>query len=107
MKIPQGLRPFGIHHPTERLQTPEQGEVKTKPSKFVSRNTKTSILETFRAMRVLKKRKALEEGLNLNARVRYLTNKYKQLPFFISALDAGMSVRTEIFEWLTRLSAIL
>ena len=64
------IRPGSYKHPNK-------AEVKTIPGLFVSRKSKTIILEKFSAMRIHKKRKSLEEvAKDLNPVIRGIINYY-------------------------------
>lgn len=64
------IRPSSYKHPN-------RAEVKTIPSIFVSRKSKTGILEKFSSMRIHKKRKSLEEvARELNPVIRGIINYY-------------------------------
>ena len=76
-KYPKGYDFLGFTIRPSSYKHPNRTEVKTIPSLFVSRKSKTSILEKFSAMEIHKKRKSLEEvAKDLNPVIRGIINYY-------------------------------
>lgn len=76
-KYPKGYDFLGFTIRPSSYKHPNKAEVKTIPSIFVSKQSKKSILEKFKAMQIHKKRKTLEEvAKDLNPVIRGIINYY-------------------------------
>lgn len=76
-KYPKGYDFLGFTIRPSSYKHPNKAEVKTIPSIFVSKQSKKSILEKFKAMQIHKKRKTLEEvAKDLNSVIRGIINYY-------------------------------
>jgi group II intron reverse transcriptase/maturase len=76
-KYPKGFDFLGFTIRPSSYKHPKRPEVKTIPSLFVSRKSKSAILEKFAGMQIHKKRKPLEEvARDLNPVIRGIINYY-------------------------------
>lgn len=76
-KYPKGYDFLGFTIRPSSYKHPNKSEVKTIPSLFVSRKSKSSILAKFRELQIHKKRKTLEEvAKDLNPMIRGIINYY-------------------------------
>jgi transcriptional regulator len=76
-KYPKGYDFLGFTIRPSSYKHPNKEEVKTIPSIFVSKKSKTSILEKFKSIQIHKKRKTLEQvAKDLNPVIRGIINYY-------------------------------
>lgn len=76
-KYPKGYDFLGFTIQPSSYKHPNKEEVKTIPSVFVSRKSKSNILAKFKSLQIHKKRKTLEEvAKDLNPMVRGIINYY-------------------------------
>jgi RNA-directed DNA polymerase len=76
-KYPKGYDFLGFTIQPSSYKHPNKEEVKTIPSVFVSRKSKSNILAKFKSLQIHKKRKTLEEvAKDLNPMIRGIINYY-------------------------------
>ena len=76
-KYPKGYDFLGFTIQPSSYKHPNKEEVKTIPSVFVSRKSKSNILAKFKSLQIHKKRKTLEEvAKDLNPMIRGIINSY-------------------------------